>query len=343
VLGRIKMVTIKDISKACNVSTTTVSKALNGYKDISDKTRDLVLKTAREMHYFPNAAARQLKTNMSHNIGVLFVDETNSGLAHEYFSTILNSAKEEAERLGYDMTFISKNMGRKNFSYLDHARYRKVDGVLIASINYKDQEVINLVNSEIPTISIDYAYDNHSSVMSDNIEGAYELTKFLINKGHKKIAFIHGEKTSVTEKRLNGFFRACKEGGILEKKEWVVEAKYHDTKSSEEATEKIMKLQEKPTAIMYPDDFAYLGGLNALEKLNLSVPGDVSVVGYDGVKLTQVLRPKLTTYYQNAETIGVKSIRKLVEIIEQPKFCVPEQIMVGGKIIEGGTVKDLSK
>ena len=66
-------------------------------------------------------------------------------------------------------------------------------------------------------------------------------------------------------------------------------------------------------------------------------------VGYDGVKLTQVLRPKLTTYYQNAETIGVKSIRKLVEIIEQPKFCVPEQIMVGGKIIEGGTVKDLSK
>jgi LacI family transcriptional regulator len=179
--------------------------------------------------------------------------------------------------------------------------------------------------------------------MSDNIEGAYELTKFLINKGHKKIAFIHGEKTSVTEKRLNGFFRACKEGGILEKKEWVVEAKYHDTKSSEEATEKIMKLQEKPTAIMYPDDFAYLGGLNALEKLNLSVPGDVSVVGYDGVKLTQVLRPKLTTYYQNAETIGVKSIRKLVEIIEQPKFCVPEQIMVGGKIIEGGTVKDLSK
>ena len=105
------MVTIKDISKQCGVSPATVSKALNGYGDISTETAEMIRKTAQEMHYMPNAAARQLKTNMSHNIGVLFVDDTMSGLTHEYFSAILNSAKEEAERLGYDITFISRTVG----------------------------------------------------------------------------------------------------------------------------------------------------------------------------------------------------------------------------------------
>ena len=88
------MVTIKDISKALGVSPATVSKALNGYSDINPQTAERIRAAAKEMHYLPNIAARQLKTNRSHNIGVLFVDETNSGLTHEYFAAILNSAKE---------------------------------------------------------------------------------------------------------------------------------------------------------------------------------------------------------------------------------------------------------
>ena len=114
------MVTIKDISKACGVSPATVSKALNGYGDISAETIALVKRTASEMHYMPNAAARLLKTNISHNIGVLFVDESRTGLTHEYFSMILNSVKEEAEARGYDITFISQNLGGGPVSFLEH-------------------------------------------------------------------------------------------------------------------------------------------------------------------------------------------------------------------------------
>ena len=102
------MTTIKDISRACGVSPATVSKALNGYSEISKETVDLVRRTAKEMHYMPDAAARLLKTNISHHIGVLFEDGTMSGLTHEYFSLILNSVKREAEQLGYDITFISR-------------------------------------------------------------------------------------------------------------------------------------------------------------------------------------------------------------------------------------------
>ncbi|MDY4971737.1 MAG: LacI family DNA-binding transcriptional regulator [Lachnospiraceae bacterium] len=335
------MVTIKDISRRCGVSPATVSKALNGYGDISSETAELIRRTAEEMHYMPNAAARQLKTNSSHNIGVLFVDDTMSGLTHEYFSAILNSAKEEAELRGYDITFISSRIGGSHSSFVEHCRYRKCDGVLIASVDFTSEAVRELVESEFPTVTIDFSFNNRSCVMSDNVKGAYALTQYVIGKGHRRIAFIHGEKTSVTQKRLVGFFRACEDSGITIPDEYVLEGRYHDPKSSERLTEQLMKLNEPPTVIIYPDDYSYLGGLRQLEKMQLSVPEDVSAAGYDGINLSQVLRPRLTTYYQDAATIGKQSMKKLVESIENRKTCIVEQIMVSGKLLEGHSVKQL--
>ena len=215
------MVTIKDISKRCGVSAATVSKALNGYADISPETAEQIRQVAREMHYLPNAAARQLKTNFSHNIGVLFVDRLRSGLTHEYFNQILNSLKIEAEMRGYDITFISQNIGGSRMSFLEHCRYRKCDGVVIACVDFNAEEVLELIHSDIPTVTIDHVYDNHSSILSDNVDGAYRLTKHLIENGHRRIAFICGERTSVTEKRLIGFYKACQEMGIRVPDEYV--------------------------------------------------------------------------------------------------------------------------
>lgn len=335
------MVTIKDISQRCGVSPATVSKALNGYGDISSETAEMIRQTAQEMHYMPNAAARQLKTNSSHNIGVLFVDDTMSGLTHEYFSAILNSAKEEAELRGYDITFISSRIGGDRSSFVEHCRYRKCDGVLIASVDFTSEAVRELMESEFPTVTIDFSFNNRSCVMSDNVEGAYRLAEYVIGKGHRRIAFIHGEKTSVTEKRLVGFFRACEDNGITVPDEYVLEGKYHDPKSSERLTEQLMKMEKPPTVIIYPDDYSYLGGLRQLEKMDLSVPEDVSAVGYDGINLSQVLRPRLTTYYQDAAAIGKQSMKKLVESIENKRTCIVEQIMVSGKLLEGHSVKQL--
>lgn len=335
------MVTIKDISEACGVSTATVSKALNGYGDVGKATAELIRETAKRMNYFPNAAAKQLKTSVSHNIGVLFIDETCCGLTHEFFSEILNSAKTEAERLGYDITFICKNIAGREASFLEHARYRKCDGVLIASVDFTSQAVQELVYSDIPTVSIDYVYNDRSSVLSDNVEGEYELTKFLIEHGHKKIAFIHGEKTSVTDKRMAGFYRACAEGGIEVPDEFVLESRYHDIERCRDVVMELMSRENRPTALLLPDDYSYIGGRQALEELNLRIPEDVSVVGYDGIRLTRALRPQLTTYYQDTEEIGIRSMKKLVDIIENPKISIAEQIKVQGRIQEGKTVKTL--
>ena len=334
--------TIKDIAKAMGVSTATVSKALNGYSDINAETAAKIRAFAKEANYHPNIAARQLKTNSSHNIGVLFVDDTDSGLTHEFFAAILNAAKNEFEKLGYDITFINHSIGGTEATFLEHAKYRRCDGVLIASIDFKNKEVIELVNSEIPTVTIGYPYTGKSCVLSDDIEGFYKLTKYVIEMGHRRIAIIHGEDTDVTRKRLTGFYRALKEYDIDFLPGYKVEAAYHDTEGSAAATRKLMDLPDPPTIIMYPDDFAYLGGMAELEKMNLRVPEDISVTGYDGINLSQCLRPQLTTYQQNSEEIGRRSARKLIEHIENCKEAVAEQIRVDGRLIIGKSVADIN-
>ena len=161
------MVSMKDIAKQCNVSVASVSKALNGYSDISEETRQLILKTASEMGYLPNSSARALKTRRSYNLGVLFVDEAMSGLTHDYFNHVLESFKRTAESRGYDITFTSGNLSGQHLSYYEHCRYRGVDGVVIACINFFTEEVQRLVQSEIPVVTIDHVFDGRIAVVSN--------------------------------------------------------------------------------------------------------------------------------------------------------------------------------
>ena len=124
------------ISDQCGLSVSTVSKALNGYDDISEETKKLVRQTAEALGYRPNAQARALKLGRSFNLGVLFADDNQSGLKHSYFSAVLDSFKVEAESRGYDITFINHNIGRSRMTYLEHCRYRGVDGACLACVDF---------------------------------------------------------------------------------------------------------------------------------------------------------------------------------------------------------------
>lgn len=319
-----------------------MSKALNGQQDIGEDTAENIRAIAKEMGYFPNATARALKTNRSNNLGVLFVDQTQSGLTHEYFSRVLNSFKVEAERLGFDITFISRNIGEFGMSYYEHCKYRKVDGVVIACVDFNDPAVIDLVRSEIPIVTIDYVFDNRTSILSDNVQSIGELVRYLYSRGHRKIAFIHGEETAVTKKRLASFYKTCRELGIDVPDEYVKSAVFHDPESSARATRELLASSDRPTCIMYPDDFSFIGGMNEIEKFGLSIPDDISVTGYDGITLSQVLRPRLTTWKQDTDALGREAASKLIDMILSPKTFIPQQVVVPGELMEGGTVRDIN-
>ena len=236
------MVTITDISKACGVSRATVSKALNGAPDIAPKTAERIREQAKALGYLPNATARALKVGRSYNIGVLFSDTTGGGITHEYFSQILESVKAEAERLGYDITFISKDLGAMSMDYYEHAKYRSCDGVVIASADFQDPAIVRLATSEIPTVTLDYTFDSRTSILSDNVHGMETLVRFVYENGHRKIAFIHGEMTSVTQKRIASFKKTCAELKIPVPPEYIRPAVYHDPRSSGLATRALLAL-----------------------------------------------------------------------------------------------------
>lgn len=335
------MTTIKDISKKCGYSVSTISKALNDSDEIGEETKKKIKEAAKEMGYFPNAAARLLKTNRSNNIGVLFVDEMQSGLTHEYFSAVLNSLKVEAEGLGFDITFISQNIGDITMSYYEHARYRNCDGIVIACVDFYDPAVIELINSDIPTVTIDHMFNASTAILSDNLSGSRDLVHHIAERGHTRIAFIHGEDTTVTQRRLAGFHKACSELKIRTPESYLKRARYHDPKSSAIATRELLSLPERPTCIMYPDDFSFIGGMNEIEHQGLSIPDDISVAGYDGIYLSQVLRPKLTTYRQDTESLGREAARQIISQIADKKTFVPRQIWIKGELLVGDSIRKI--
>lgn len=336
------MVSMKDISVACGVSVATVSKALNNHSDIGEETKEHIRQVAKEMGYFPNSAAKALKTNRTYNLGVLFVDDAQSGLKHDYFAYVLDSFKRTAEQRGYDMTFINCCKTRTNrMSYLEHAMYRGFDGVAIACIDFYDPEVIELVRSDIPVVTIDHMFNNRIAIVSDNVRGMQDLLTFIYNKGHRRIAYIHGADSAVTRSRLSSFYKTAEELGLEIPDEYIKEAAYRDTKATFVRTQELLDLPNPPTCILYPDDFASFGGINAIKERGMEIPDDISIAGYDGLRIGRHLEPQLTTLRQDTELLGAKAAESLISLIEHPKTTLIQQDVVEGEVFEGKSVRSI--
>ncbi|MFA7417625.1 MAG: LacI family DNA-binding transcriptional regulator [Acholeplasma sp.] len=337
------MVKLKDIADIAGVSIGTVSKALSNSHEISIKMTKKIHRIANEMGYIANSQARSLKTNRSYNVGVVYIDKSKAGLKHEYFSTMLGSIQENLRIKGYDFTFISNLVGSTKHTLLSHARYRRCDGVIIVTADYDDPEILQLIASDMKVVTIDHIFDNRTAILSDNDIGLGKIVEHIHQMGHRKIAFIHGEMTQVTKDRLESFHQACSKLGISVPSEYIKQGDYHLPKESGLATRDLLGLPDKPTCIIYPDDYSYMGGLTEIEKHDLHIPDDISVVGYDGIYLSRILRPSLTTYVQNSSEIGKQAALKLIEHIENPKEHVAKTITIRGKLQKGQTVKNIKK
>jgi len=330
-------VSMKDISKACGVSVATVSKALNDKGDISEDTKQKIKQTAESLGYFPNFAAKALKTDKTSNIGVLFADEASSGLTHDYFARVLDSFKRTAEERGYDITFINSS-GAMNMSYLEHARYRNFDGIVIACVDFYDEKVEELIRSNIPVVTIDHIFNNRIAIVSDNAKGMEDLVTYCINMGHRKIAYIHGAPSAVTSSRLTSFYKTCEKFGISIPDDYVIESDYRNTKLAFEYTGRLLDMDDRPTCILYSDDFAAIGGIGAIYMKGLRLGSDISIAGYDGIPLAMGLKPSLTTLCQDTAKMGEEAAKKLISLIDEPKTTTIKNVIVKGELFKGGTV-----
>lgn len=331
----IPMVKLKDIAEACGVSVATVSRALNGLTPPETKRAAGILLKAKELGYYPNAAARTLKTSRSHNIGILYEDRMD----HEYFSPLLNELRFAAENLGYDMTFIRRCSNSEEGDYLDRARRRNLDGVVVVQADFNSADVIRLAVSAIPTVMIDHAYESCDCVMNDNRGSVEKIVQAVWEKGHRRVAMIHGEDCTVTRERVAGFYKACAELGLRIPASYVRESRFHSPDICAESVKALIKENEiRPTCILCPDDFSCLGALRALNEMNIRVPQDMSLVGYDGIRMTQMGTPRLTTYRQDAGEVARAAASLLNEAINDPKAHQTRTVTVSGELIPGETL-----
>lgn len=329
-------VTIKDVARSCGLSISTVSKVFNGYPDISEATRHQVMEAAREIGYRPNALARALKTNRSYNLGVLFVDDNISGLTHPFFAAVLNAFKAESERQGYDITFINHNIGTMEMTYLEHCRYRNVDGVCLACVDFYSREVAELVESGIPCVTIDHMFSSHPSIISDNLNGIHILVDRAVSLGHRRIAYIHGQRNSlVTENRIRGFKRAMEYHGLAIPEGYVAQGRYDDPESIRPVIEALLNRKDRPTCILMPDDAAYIGALETLREMGFRVPEDISLAGYDGVRSMQALHPRLTTVRQDSDAMGREAAKRLIDRIVHPATSLRDPVLIPSELMEG--------
>lgn len=339
--GREIMVSIKNIAEKCGVSIATVSKALNNHSDVSEATKKLVCETARELGYFPNSQARALKTNKTFSIGVLFIDKAQSGLKHSYFSSVLDSFKVEAEKHGYDIMFINTKIGSRSMSYLEHCRYRSFDGVVVACVDFCDDDVVELFKSDIPLVAVDYVSENKLAVLSDNVSGIRSIVSYVHEMGHSKIAYIYGDSSQVTTNRLTSFIDTMHSFGLEVSPDYVKQGKYHDVESCEKIFSDMLRLYEPPTCILVPDDFAAFGAFRAAAKAGISIPEDISIAGYDGTYFAQMSKPRLTTVEQDTGSIGSLAADLLIQAIRKEPVD-NRKLIVKGTLLKGETVRNLT-
>jgi len=228
-------------------------------------------------------------------------------------------------------------------TYLEHCHYREVDGVCIACINFLDPEVTQLVNSDMSIVTIDHVFDSHICIQSNNKDGIRQLVEYIHSKNHRKIAYVHGPKSAVTDTRLGSFYRTMERLQAPVPEEYMLECEYNEPKSAYRATLRLLDLPNRPTCIMISDDYAALGAYDAIKDRGLEVGKDISVAGYDGIPLMQLLKPHLTTVRQDTNSIGAEAARKLVELIENPKTAIPEIAITPCTLIKGETVCTLDK
>ena len=336
------MVRLIDVAKRCGVSVATVSKALSDKKDISEEKKEEIRRVCEEMGYLPNSSARALKMRRTYNLGVLLVEEDRSGLTHAYFSPIIEAFRSYAEDCGYDITFIS-NGKDGSMSYLERARYRGVDGILVVCADYFREDIMELIRSDIPVVTIDHSFDDCSSIVSDNVRGMRDLIEFIYDRGHRRIAYIYGNNTLVTQNRVATYYKSLEERGIEPPDSYVRSGIYRNPKTSYEITMELLDLYARPTCIIYPDDYSSIGGMNAIKERGFRIPEDISIAGYDGVYISQVLDPKLTTIRQDTEEIGKRAAIKLLSRIENPKTDIIEKILIPGHLLEGRSVGIIAK
>lgn len=314
------MTTIKDIAKKAGVSVTTVSKVINNYTDVSERTKAKVLSIMKAENYQPSAVARSLTTNRSYSIGVFFTDHLNTGLRHPFFREVIYGLEKTLSENGYDLIFFAHPKWGDSYSYVEKCKNRHVDGAILMGMFKTDPNLDNLISFDMPAVfvDLDIVGKNASYVISDNIQGASLAVQYLHQLGHEKIGMIMGQTiTRPAQDRLVGFQSMINQFNLNYVAEWIIDGEFSEF-GGYQSMKRILQLPEKPTGIFCHSDKMAIGAMKAIEEAGYQVPDDFSIIGFDDIEISRYVKPTLTTIQQDKYLLGQKAAEMLLKMITNP-------------------------
>ncbi len=319
----VKKISIKDIAKNANVSTATVSYVLNGTRNVRPKTRERVLSVIREMNYKPNEIAKSLKSQRTNTIGVIAEDVTVFNVpqiidgihyyADQHDLHILLTNMRLQTRVGHRYDEVDKyRMHAENA--VNELLSKQVEGIIYIGVHPRD--VTDLIDTQGKPIVYTYCYTKEDvSIQYNDEQASYDAMKYLVEKGHKRIAIITGLIDSMPSRlRLNGYYRAVTDWELtfdpqyIQMGDWGLESGY-------ELTKKLLALSNPPTAILAMNDLMAVGALRAAHDAKIAVPEQLSIMGFDNRDFSNYVVPRLSTMNLPLHEMGYIAMKSIMHQI----------------------------
>ena len=291
------MATIKDVAKLAGVSTTTVSHVINKTRFVAEDTTKAVWDAIQSLNYSPSAVARSLKVNTTKSIGMIITTSEAP-----FFAEIVLAVEEYCYRQGYSLFLCNtQNNPEKIQNHLDMLIKKRVDGVLVMCTEYTENSLMLFNGTNIPMVIMDWGRHDEKSdrILDNSFEGGYLATKHLIDNGHKEIGVIAGNLEKTTFEPEDGY----------------------------ECMNNLFRLEKLPTAIFCFNDVMALGAISAITERGLSVPNDISIIGYDNIHSSRFYAPPLTTIHQSKSRLGTQALNLLLERIKKEEKVNEPQIL----------------
>lgn len=309
--------TIKDIAKRAGVAHTTVSRALRGSPLIADETAKRIRAIAAELGYYPSAAARSLKTHRSQVLGVIV-----SNIADPFFSEILQGIDDTAQKSGYSLFIAAaQHDPRREKAIVGTMREHRVDGVILCSTPFSPEQSQQLLAHEIPIVVINNqaAEDYRYSIYHDDVDGSRQVTRHLLELGHRRIAYLgNAQSGRTTQDRLSGFQEEMAAAEVAILPGYIHQAGGGNAEDGLTSLVHFLNLAVRPTALVCYNDLLAIGVLKGLALAGLRVPEEFSVAGFDNIAYSEFTSPPLTTFDQPKRFIGAEAARMMLELLSAP-------------------------
>jgi len=312
------MPTILDVAKTAGVSTATVSRVINNHSYVHKDTKEKILNTIRELNYSPSYLAQRMRAQKTKSFAVLIPDFTNI-----YYSQLLNSVEMEARKNGYLSVVCTTEIDfEREKEYIYDLIKRQVDGIILCWYRgvEENKTFLKEIIKKVAVLIMDQPAHGLpiSSVYADGYTGIKQIINYLVQKGHRRIALIRSlSRNSSTENRVNGYIAGMRENHINFSDDWITESDY-TIEGGYEGAKRILN-EDRFTAIVAVDDLMAIGAMQFVKECGYSIPGDISITGFDDIPLASLVTPKLTTLAQPVQKIALSATRLLIKKMENRK------------------------